>query len=171
MIFTEWRGIAYRVHDPKWAYDPISGRGAGVHGGRANRPGVDALYLSMELETAIAEYKQLDALLPPALIVSYQISVSRIVDFRGGFNPLWDVLWQDFYCDWRKMIFSQGIQPPSWSIGDMVLAEQARGIIFKSLMTGGTNLVLYSNALTAIDSIAVHDPNHALPKNQDSWLQ
>lgn len=74
MIFTALDTVAYRVHDPKWAYAPTSGAGAGSHGGRANRPGISALYLS-----------------------------------------------------------------------------------------------LVNDALTVSDSIVVHDPNHALPKNQDSW--
>jgi RES domain-containing protein len=45
---------AFRVHDPKWSFAPVSGAGAARFGGRANRPGVDALYLSLELETALS---------------------------------------------------------------------------------------------------------------------
>ncbi len=59
MIFTALDTVAYRVHNPKWAYIPISGSGAASHGGRANRNGINALYLSLDLETAIAEYKGL----------------------------------------------------------------------------------------------------------------
>ena len=44
---------AYRMHAPKWAVAPTSGAGAGKHGGRANRPGVDAIYLALETPTAI----------------------------------------------------------------------------------------------------------------------
>jgi RES domain-containing protein len=157
------------VHDPKWAFAPTSGSGAGKHGGRANRPGVDAVYLSLELETALAEYRQLDALLPPALMVSYRINVGPVVDFRGGFTNAWNALWQDFYCDWRKMYFNDGIEPPSWVIGDQAVAAGAKGILFKSLLAGGTNLVLFSDALAATDTIEVHDPNHILPKTQASW--
>jgi RES domain-containing protein len=36
---------AYRMHLPRWAVSPMSGAGASKHGGRANRPGVEALYL------------------------------------------------------------------------------------------------------------------------------
>lgn len=121
------------------------------------------------METALIEYKQLDALLPPALMVSYRINVGPIVDFRDGFTNEWDALWQDFNCDWRKMYFNDGIEPPSWVIGDQVLATGAKGILFKSVIAGGTNLVLYSDALASTDFIDVHDPNHVLPKNQASW--
>jgi RES domain-containing protein len=170
MILTTLNAVAYRVHDdPKWAFAPASGVGAGMHGGRANRPGVNAHYLSLELEPALAEYKQTDALLEPALMVSYQISVEPVVDCRGGCSSEWEPLWQDFYGDWRRMHFNEGIEPPSWVIGDQVPATGAKGILFKSILTGGTNLVLYNDALTPTDSLAVHDRNRALPKNQDSW--
>lgn len=89
MILTPLNAVVYRVHQPKWAFAPISGAGAGSHGGRANRPGVNALYLSLQLETALAEYQQLDALLPPGLMVSYKLSLDVIVDFRGGFTSEW----------------------------------------------------------------------------------
>ena len=71
MILCALNSVAYRVHDPKWAFVPTSGAGAGKHGGRANRPGIDAIYLSLELETALAEYRQTDALLEPALMTPH----------------------------------------------------------------------------------------------------
>lgn len=169
MILAPLACIAYRVHQPKWAFAPTSGAGAGTHGGRANRPGVNALYLSLELETALAEYKQVDALLPPALMITYQVNVDPIVDFRGGFSNEWDPIWQDFYCDWRNLYFNQNIEPPSWVIGDLVFSARAKGVLFNSAITGGTNLVIYTEALTAGDAIDVYDPHNALPKNQKSW--
>jgi RES domain-containing protein len=170
MIFTAIQTVAYRVHNPKWAFAPTSGTGSGTYGGRVNRPGINALYLSLELDTALAEYQQVDSLLPPGLVVSYPIKVDSIVDFRGGFGAAWDALWQDFYCDWRKLHFNDGIEPPTWIIGDQVLAAGGKGILFtSSVRPGGTNLVLYNDALTDTDSVAAHDPHHMLPKNQDSW--
>jgi len=169
MILVTLDTVAYRVHNPKWAFAPTSGAGAGKHGGRANRPGVNAIYLSLELETALAEYQQTDALLEPALMASYRIRVGPVVDFRAGFANGWDALWQDFYCDWRRLYFNEGIEPPSWVIGDHVLAASAKGIMFRSIITGGTNLVLYNDALEDGDELTVHDPHGALPRNQDSW--
>ncbi|PWF49434.1 RES family NAD+ phosphorylase [Massilia glaciei] len=169
MILTTLNAAAYRVHQPKWSFAPTSGAGAGAHGGRANRPGVNAPYLSLELETALAEYQQLDALLPPGLMVGYNVSLDAIVDFRGDFTSDWDALWQAFYCDWRNMHFHQGIEPPSWVIGDQVLAPGAKGILFNSAITCGANLVIYTDALTGADAISVYDPHNDLPKNQSSW--
>ena len=61
MIVIALDKVAYRVHDPKWSFAPTSGAGAGKYGGRANRPGINALYLSLELQTALSEYQQPDA--------------------------------------------------------------------------------------------------------------
>lgn len=65
----------YRMHVPRWAVAPTRGAGAAKHGGRANRPGVEALYLAMEAETAIREYQQVSTLLPPGTLTSYQVSI------------------------------------------------------------------------------------------------
>jgi len=52
MILAELGPLtAYRMHAPRWATAPTSGAGAAAHGGRANRPGVSALYLALEHET------------------------------------------------------------------------------------------------------------------------
>jgi len=64
-------------------------------------------------------------------LFSYNVSVNAVVDFRGGNTSDWDPLWQDFYCDWRNIYFNQGIAPPSWAIGDQVLAAGAKGILFQ----------------------------------------
>lgn len=41
MIITSFKAVVYRAHQDKWSYAPTSG--AGTHGGRANRLGVNAL--------------------------------------------------------------------------------------------------------------------------------
>lgn len=55
--------------------------GAAKHGGRVNRPGVEALYLAMETETAVREYQQVSTLLPPGTLMSYQLTAPPVVDF------------------------------------------------------------------------------------------
>ena len=162
---------AYRMHAPKWAVAPTSGAGAAKHGGRVNRPGVEALYLALEAGTASQEYQQISTLLPPGTLTSYKLTAEPVVDFRQGYiASSWEPYWEDFYCDWRELWFNQRIEPPSWVIGDAVAAAGAKGILFPSqLSDGGTNLVLYPEALADTDSIVVYDPGQALPKNQDSW--
>lgn len=58
MILTDLNSVtAYRMHTPKWAVAPVSGAGAALYGGRLNRPGVEALYLAFDEQTAINEFK------------------------------------------------------------------------------------------------------------------
>ena len=66
MIFTSLeQATAYRMHVPKWAMMPTSGAGAAAHSGCANRPSIAALYLALDIDTAIKEYQQVSTLLPP----------------------------------------------------------------------------------------------------------
>ena len=44
--------VFYRFLTPKWSHLPSSGAGAAQNGGRFNRPGVEAVYLAREVETA-----------------------------------------------------------------------------------------------------------------------
>jgi RES domain-containing protein len=172
MILTDLGPVtAYRMQTPRWATAPTSGAGAALHGGRANRPGTPALYLALESETAIREYQQLSMLMPPGTLVSYTVRLARVVDFRGGYDPgRWTELWEEFYCDWRELWFNREIEPPSWVLADEAIAAETKGILFSSsLVPGGTNLVVYTDALAVNDSLQVYDPSGALPKNQDSW--
>ncbi len=173
MIFTALDAVvAYRMHTPKWAVSPLSGAGAATHGGRLNRIGLEALYVALETETAIKEYQQVSSLLPPGTLVSYCIKLTRVADFRGCFDAEhWPALWNDFFCDWRKLWFNQRVEPPSWVIADEAIAEGSQGILFPSVTNpGGSNLVVFLSTLTTADSLVVFDPNQALPKDQSSWL-
>lgn len=172
MILTALGGLrAYRMHTPRWAVQPASGAGAARHGGRLNRIGVEALYLALDVETAIAEYQQRSSLMPPGLLVEYRITADRIVDFRGGYDASrWPAIWDDLHCDWRAIWFNQRIEPPSWAIADEVRASGGKGVLFASQMRpGGVNLMLYPDLLGPEDRIQWHDPGRDLPRNQRSW--
>jgi RES domain-containing protein len=100
----------YGAHTPRWSFAPVSGAGAAVQGGRFNRKGIEALYLTLEAKTALAEYQQVSPLLEPCMLTSYIASVGRVVDLvrtaghagilfpsvanRGGTNV---VLYQDIF--------------------------------------------------------------------------
>jgi hypothetical protein len=63
-----------------------------------------------------------------ATLVSYTVQLSKVVDFRGGYQPVtWPELWEEFACDWRKLWFDRSIEPPSW-----VLAEEANTVCVRS---------------------------------------
>lgn len=161
----------YRFLTPRWAHLPTSGSGAAQNGGRFNRPGVEALYLSREPETALAEYRQGSSLPPPGTLVAYRIDVAEIIDFSGGPENASDDFWQDWDCDWKAIARLDGGVPRTWKIGDALIRTGRRGLLFPSIRrAGGTNLVVFCANLAGADRIEAHDPDNALPKNQSSWL-
>lgn len=161
----------YRAHTPKWASEPLSGAGAALHGGRLNRPGMHALYLSTTQAAALAEYQQDEPMMPPCMLVAYRASITSVVDFRNGFAPgIWDPLWQDLGCNWRGLAMFDGVEPPSWNLGDIVLANRHSAIIYPSQrIVGGINIVIFTGALRTEDFLDVIDPGKVLPHDRSSW--
>jgi RES domain-containing protein len=161
----------YRMHSPRWAYAPTSGAGAAKAGGRFNRQGVPALYLSHEVATAAAEFQQTSILLPPGTLVAYKVALTSIVDFSGGYSAKqWDPLWSDWDCNWRQLLVEEHTEPPSWLLGDMAIEAGAKGILFPSMMANdGHNLVIFTDLLELEDELQHYDPNNDLPNNQNSW--
>ncbi|MDA8249375.1 MAG: RES family NAD+ phosphorylase [Rhodospirillales bacterium] len=163
--------IFHRFHSPDWAHLPTSGAGAAANGGRFNRPGVEALYLSVEPETALAEYRQGATIAPPATLVAYRVDVDGIVDFSGGYDPAtWPDDWVDAGCDWKYIARIERRDPPTWRIGDALIRDGVKGLLFPSYRhPGGTNLVLFSANLGPDDRVAPHDPAGRLPRDRRSW--
>jgi RES domain-containing protein len=85
----------FRAHNPSWSYTPLSG--AARAGGRFNRPGCSALYLSLDQATSAAEYQQDNELTEPYLQVAYVANLPDLVDLRL-LDDEWDELWKDW--DW-----------------------------------------------------------------------
>ena len=161
----------YRYLTPKWAYLPLSGAGAASGGGRFNRPGVEALYLSAEPDTALAEYRQGSSLPNPATLAAYESELADVVDLSEGYDPAsWSADWANWDCDWRWIARVERKVPPSWRLGDEAISSGATGLLFPSTHSpGGINLVVFNANLTAGDRLAVHDPDDMLPKDQRSW--
>lgn len=163
--------IFHRFHSPEWAHLPLSGAGAALGGGRFNRAGVEALYLSKEPETALAEYRQGASIAPPATLVAYRVAVDGVVDFTGGYVPgVWPAEWAEAGCDWKYLARIERQDPPSWRIGDALIRDGIKGLLFPSFRhPGGINLVLFSANLGPDDRVAPHDPDGKLPRDQSSW--
>ena len=163
--------IFHRFHSPDWAHLPTSGAGAAANGGRFNRPGVEALYLSVEPETALAEYRQGATITPPATLVAYRVDVDQVVDFRAGYDAaIWPDEWAAAGCDWKYIARIERRDPPTWRIGDALIRDGIKGSLFPSYRhPGGTNFVLFCANLGRDDRIIAHDPESKLPRNQSSW--
>jgi len=160
----------FRAFTPKWAYAPESGDGAAKAGGRFNRPGIKARYLAESPEAALREYQQESPLLPPATVASFLVSADPVIDFTAGYSGSeWSEIWQDAYCAWRQLAYVEKVDPPSWIIGDIVLATGAAGILYRSALDHkSVCLVLYPDNAEAFTA-PVHDPSAALPTDQSSW--
>ncbi|CDX20480.1 RES domain protein [Mesorhizobium sp. ORS 3324] len=163
--------IFHRYLTPKWAFLPTSGAGAATDGGRFNRPGVEALYLSRAPQTALEEYRQSASITPPATLAAYKITLAEVADLSQGFDPdIWDGAWQEWDCAWRQIARIDKKIPPSWKLADLIITAGLRDILFPSLRhAGGTNLVIFPANLVDADRVAVHDPDHRLPRDQSSW--
>ncbi len=158
----------FRAYTPRWAFDPLSGAGAATAGGRFNRPGRPALYLALELATAVAEYRQSSPFAPPFTMITFLAELPPLVDVRQ-LSGEWDQLWNDWACDWRVDMLN-GNEPPSWVLGDLVCEAGHAGILFPSKVEhGGTNLVLFTDMVPTPDVLHVHDPDGHLPMDPSSW--
>lgn len=159
--FPAW----YRVIVPSYAHVPRSGMGAAGEGGRFNRPGQEALYLSLDEVTALVEYRQDNPWLPPGTICTFFVDQLRVGDFSAGFDPdVWDPLWADYAVHWRTERFGRRSEPPTWYMGDDVLAAGLDGLIFPSQAhPGGTNLVIYNSSLRRKSELDIFDPDGRLP--------
>ncbi|HBO3409698.1 RES family NAD+ phosphorylase [Pseudomonas aeruginosa] len=156
----------YRVIVPAYASSPLSGMGAARQGGRFNRPEQEALYLSQDESTALAEYKQDNPWLRPGTICTFFVNGLRVADLSAGFDPeQWSSLWADFAVDWRAEWFGKSIEPPTWYMADDVVAAGLDGILFPSqARPGGTNLVIYRSSARSPTQLRVYDPDGALQK-------
>jgi RES domain-containing protein len=152
--------ICYRVIPPAYAHAPLSGMGAARQGGRFNRPGQEALYLSLDEMTALSEYQQDNPWLPPGIIYTFFVRALRVADFSAGFDPNnWPPLWADFSVDWRTEWFGKGHEPPTWYMADDVIAAGLDGILFPSqTRPHGINLVVYASSSRLVSQLRVYDP-------------
>ena len=163
--------VYHRYLTPRWSHDPLSGAGAALHGGRFNRPGVPALYLSFEPETALAEYRQGSSIVQPATLAAYIADLAMVADLSAGHDPAhWPADWANWNSDWRWIARVETGIPPSWLLGDAVIRAGCAGLLFPSTQLGnGTNLVVFGSNLTNADRLVVHDPDGRLPSDAKSW--
>ena len=169
-----FRGVAYRAHDPRWSFEPLSGEGARMHGGRFNAPGTPALYLSLSHATALAEANQgFSAKIQPSLIVAYDVDCNKVLDLtkptilrRYGIDDA------DLSCDWFNYKL-RGRDAPSWRLAERLVSEGHNGIIVRSFLSDASdndiNLVLWKWSPNRPAKVTVHDPDKRLPKDQSSW--
>ncbi len=167
-------GTAYRAHDPRWSFRPISGAGAAIRGARFNPRGVPALYLGLSIMTAIKEANQGFAhRIDPCVLCSYDIDCDDIADLSTpeGRRAA-GVMLDDLACPWA-LALAEGRRPASWDIHDRLAARGIAGIVVPSFAPGADesdrNLVLWDWGPELPHRVTVFDPSGRLPKDQLSW--
>ena len=112
-----FRGLAWRAHDPRWSFKPLSGDGAAIHGGRFNPKGTPALYVALDPMTAIKEAAQGFARkFEPLVLCTYEIDCDDVVDLRAeAGRQSAGIAEEDMACAWFAEA-AAGREPPSWRL-------------------------------------------------------
>ena len=164
----------YRAFTPRWAYEPESGHGAEKAGGRFNRAGLQARYLASTPQAALIEYQQESPLLPPATLAAFLVTAANVVDFTRGYQSgVWPEIWAEAYCNWKSMAFLEGLEPPSWVIGDLVREAGYPGILYRSAREHDSICLVLFPELAPVTGFraTVYDPREDLPRNAVSWIR
>jgi RES domain-containing protein len=171
---VRFAGWAYRAHDPRWAFKPLSGEGAALKGGRFNPKGVPALYLALTLEGAVVEASQGFAhKIEPLTICAYEIDCEDVSDLRTDeTRSAAGAALNELACPWAYDV-AEGRQPLSWRLAARLRLGGAAGILVPSFAFGArpdmVNLVLWTWSADAPHRVQVHDPSGRLPRDQTSW--
>lgn len=134
---------AWRIVSPRWASAPLAGDGAARHGGRWNRPGAPALYLSEAVETAFAEYQQ-ELGVRPGTFIAYEIVGARFADLTDArILAEFGIPAAGLLAPWKEAAFVRRDDPTTWVLADR-LASLFDGVRVPSAQyDGGVNLVLW----------------------------
>jgi RES domain-containing protein len=136
--------VTYAVPD-----DVVSGEGTRLNGGRFAPAGTRAVFASLDEETAVQEAmgrrRRLAGTPPvdfkayPRLTYLVKAKMNRCVDLRSTASS------QDSD-EMLKAALDPDDQEPSKDVGKYLLARGVDGIIFPSVLGGGTNLVVFKDA-------------------------
>jgi RES domain-containing protein len=171
---VRFAGWAYRAHDPRWAFTPVSGEGAALKGGRFNPKGLPALYLALTIEGAVLEASQGFAhKIEPLTICAYEIDCEDVTDLRSeGTQVAAGVALDELACAWAYDI-TEGRRPASWRLAERLRLGGAAGVLVPSFAVGArpdmANLVLWDWSADLPHRVRVHDPSGRLPRDQTSW--
>jgi len=154
-------GKLYRALNPIYAREPLSGRGAGLYGGRFNARGTPALYCSLSVLTALREANQAGSLQPTTL-VSYDAEIADVFDTRDEAALLSEGVDAPSLADntWRDQMKTVGeARTQAFALG--LIAKGYCAMLVRSFAPGATNddlnLVLWqwgdspASKLTLID--------------------
>jgi RES domain-containing protein len=174
LLRGRFRTTCYRAHDPRWSFAPLSGTGAARYGGRYNLEGTPALYLSLEITTAIREIAQgLAYKLDPCVLCPYEVDCSPIAELRtDAGRKCHRARLSDMACASFADRMA-GREPASWRLAERLRQAGCAGSLTPSFAPRATardhNLVLWSWGADLPTRVTVNDPSGRLLANQLSW--
>lgn len=163
-----YQGALYRALNPIYASDPLSGRGAELHGGRFNRKGTPALYLSLSVMTALREANQAGSFQPTTL-VSYDADISQVFDSRDDAAMSTEGIDAATLADpaWRDRMKEEG-ESRTQAFARRLAAAGYHGLLVPSFAPGATggdlNLVLWTWSETAPARLSLVDDENRLSR-------
>lgn len=142
-----YAGPLYRALNPVYARQPLSGRGAELHGGRFNAKGTPALYTALDPATALREANQVGSL-QPTVLVSYRADMGPVFDTRDREQMQRFGMSARSLADpgWRATML-EGRSAPTQDFARALAAEGFAGLLTRSFAKGTSetdlNLVLW----------------------------
>lgn len=166
-----FQGLAYRAHNPQWAWEPVSGEGARRRGGRFNRKGVDALYLSLSPLTALKEVQPPKRPLQPIVLCAYAVDAAPVldcVDERKRKEA--GIAEQELTCpNWEMEMYS-GLVSASQTLADRLLAMGFAGMRVRSFAAAAgpddLNLVLWKWSARLPEKVILIDDENRLVQSR-----
>lgn len=169
-----FQGSVYRAHNPEWAWDPLSGAGAKLHGGRFNRRGRAALYTSRDVLVAVREASPLGAPFHPLTLCQYRVDCENVFDTRDPKALKREkVSPRELECPSWNQEMLEGRVPSSQELAERLIDRGYAAMIVRSFAHGtgpeDMNLVLWKWTKRRPHKVTLFDPDHRLPKNASSW--
>ncbi len=169
-----FQGSVYRAHNPEWAWDPLSGAGAKLHGGRFNRRGRAALYTSLDVLVAVREVSPLGAPFHPLTLCQYRVECENVFDTRDPKAMKREKVSEDqLECPFWNQEMLEGQVPASHRLAERLIERGYAAMIVRSFADGvgpeDMNLVLWKWTKRRPHRIILFDPDRRLPKDGSSW--
>lgn len=163
-----YEGQLYRALNPIFASEPMSGRGAQLYGGRFNRKGTPALYMSLSVMTALREANQAGSLQPTTL-VCYDASIESVFDCRDEAAMRAEGMTMPALSNstWRDQMKASG-EAATQAFARRLAAAGYHGLLVRSFAAGATaddlNLVLWQWSSSAPCRLALIDDENRLSR-------
>ncbi|TMV02571.1 hypothetical protein FGK63_20300 [Ruegeria sediminis] len=162
------KGPLFRAHNPEWSWAPESGEGARQNGGRFNKIGVSALYLSENPLTAIREASPIGRPMEPLTLCQYEVDCGPVFDATDSvLLAKHGISFHHLECpSWLDEMLS-GETPDSHRVADQLIAEGFAGIRVQSFAKlagpGDINVVFWRWSDIPPTMIKVIDNDGRLP--------